>query len=78
MNSALPLSQMPVGHKARVVTLMLDGFSRRRILDMGLIPGTVVEVLRRSPLGDPTAYRIRGSVIGLRKEEASRIIVENQ
>ncbi|MBC9784806.1 ferrous iron transport protein A [Heliobacterium chlorum] len=78
MNHYLPLSHIPIGRKARVINLELEGFSRRRILDMGLVPGTEVEVLRRSPLGDPTAYLIRGTVIGLRKDEASHIIVQKQ
>ncbi len=48
----------------------------RRMFDLGLIQGTVVESLRRSPSGDPTAYQVRGAVIALRSEEASNIFVE--
>lgn len=46
------------------------------MLDLGLVLDTPVEALRKSPYGDPTAYRIRGAVIALRAEEASRILVE--
>ena len=48
---------------------------RGRLLDLGFVPGTVVEPIRRSPLGDPTAYRIRGTVIALRSEEGNKILV---
>jgi len=46
------------------------------MLDLGLVIDTVVEALRKSPSGDPTAYEIRGAVIALRSEEASQILVE--
>jgi len=46
------------------------------MLDLGLICGTRVEALQKSPSGDTVAYKIRGAVIALRSEEASQIIVE--
>lgn len=77
MNSnILPLHKIPVGTKAKVIKLLLEDISRRRMLDLGLINGTVIESLRKSPSGDPIAYGIRGAVIALRSEEASKIIVE--
>lgn len=72
----MPLSFLPTGRKARVKTLMSNGISRRRMLDLGLISDTVIEALQKSPSGDPVAYLIRGAVIALRSEEASKIIVE--
>ncbi len=72
----MPLHLIPCGKTARVKELTASGNSRRRLLDFGLIQGTVVESIRRSPSGDPTAYSIRGAVIALRSEEASKIIVE--
>ncbi len=48
----------------------------RRILDIGIIKGTKVERLFSSPFGDPTAYRIKNSVIALRRDESDRIFVE--
>lgn len=72
----IPLNLLPTGSSGRVKELRsLDGM-RRRLLDLGLINGTVVESLRRSPFGDPTAYQIRGAVIALRSEEASHVFVE--
>ena len=57
-------------------TDQIDGSMRRRLQDLGLIEGTRVECLQRSPSGDPTAYLIRGAVIALREEDSSKIIVE--
>lgn len=61
----------------RVKQLLSTGSMRRRLLDLGLIEGTNVVRLHQSPCGDPVAYLIRGSVIALRSEDSSNIIVEN-
>ena len=53
-----------------------DSGIRRRLQDIGLIEGTRVKYLLKSPLGDPTAYLIRGAVIALRKEDAGFIIID--
>jgi ferrous iron transport protein A len=73
----IPLSFLPLGAKAKVKTLNIDGRIRRRLLDLGLVSDTEVEALQKSPSGDPTAYCIRGAVIALRSDEASRILVES-
>jgi len=72
----IPLSFLPTGKKARVRELTSNGISRRRMPDLGLIWDTEVEALQKSPSGDPVAYLIRGAVIALRSEEASKIMVE--
>ncbi len=72
----IPLHFLPLGQKARVKKLTSDGTSRRRMLDLGLIIDTVVEAVLKSPAGDPVAYDIRGAVIALRSEEASKIMVQ--
>ncbi len=46
-----------------------------RLLDLGLLPGTTVRVLRRAPLGDPTVYELRGYQLCLRRTEADRVHV---
>jgi len=60
-----------------IVTLApgLRGQERRRLLDLGLLPGTKVTAEVRSPSGDPTGYRIRGATVALRAEQASLIKV---
>jgi ferrous iron transport protein A len=72
----IPLSELLPGSQARVLALSMEGIVRRRLLDLGIVPQTVIEVVRRSPIGDPTAYRVRGTTIGLRKEDAKQIMVE--
>jgi ferrous iron transport protein A len=77
MNSNLiPLDQLPVGGFGKVKKLTARGNTRRRMLDLGMIYDTTIESLRKSPAGDPVAYQIRGAVIALRSEEASKILIE--
>lgn len=76
-NNYIPLNQLPIGSLGKVKKLIAQGIARRRMLDLGLIYDTTVESLRRSPSGDPIAYQIRGTVIALRSEEASKILVES-
>lgn len=71
----IPLFEVSVGSRAKVFELLSAGLSRRRMLDLGLIPGTVMDVIRKSPLGDPIAYNIRGALIALREEESKQILV---
>lgn len=75
-DNIIPLNSLPIGKKARVRRLTLDGISRRRMYDLGLIAGTEVEALQKSPAGDPVAYQIRGAVIALRSETTSKIFVQ--
>jgi DtxR family Mn-dependent transcriptional regulator len=72
------LSALPVGQSARVIALLpaCHGADRRRLQDLGLLPGTQVRAEFASPAGDPVAYRIRGALIALRKEQADLIQVE--
>lgn len=71
----LSLSDLAVGSSCRVNSVEIIGLLRRRIFDLGIIPGTVVECVRRSPAGDPTAYSVRGATIALRHDDASQIKV---
>ncbi|MGE4548742.1 MAG: ferrous iron transport protein A [Intestinibacillus sp.] len=75
MNTTTTLEQIAVGSSARVQALHTTGSIRRRLLDLGMIPGTRVECLQKSPAGDPTAYLIRGAVIALRCEDSATIQV---
>ena len=65
-----------LGQTVSVVGLTAEGLIRRRLLDLGFTPGTRVDVLRRSPLGDPVAYRVRGATIALRGVDAGHVLVE--
>jgi DtxR family Mn-dependent transcriptional regulator len=72
------LSSLAVGESAEVVSLLpgLRSPERRRMMDLGLLPGTVVEAELRSPAGDPTGYRVRGAVIALRRDQADHIRIQ--
>ncbi len=75
MFSQLSLTQLAPGEKAEVAGLYAQGAMRRRFQDLGVIPGTVIECLGKSPLGDPSAYLIRGAVIALRGSDARSITI---
>ncbi|MEH7009602.1 FeoA family protein [Neobacillus niacini] len=61
------------GDLIQITSLNLDGVMRRRLLDLGFVAGAIVEVIRKSPLGDPIAFRVSQTTIALRKEESSQI-----
>lgn len=75
LDQYIPLNSLPIGETGIVQKLLSTGTQRRRMLDLGLVSGTAVEVLQKSPSGDPTAYFIRGAVIALRSEDAGKILV---
>ncbi len=70
------LSQLRPGERARVKRLTTSGAMRRRLLDLGLIEETAVMCLGRSPLGDPSAYLIRGAVIAIRARDSRPILID--
>jgi len=74
------LSGLKPGVPAKVLGLSpaCRGPERRRLLDLGFVPGTRVEIEMVSPSGDPTAYRVRGSVVALRREQANLIRVSSR
>lgn len=72
----LRLCDISPGQKALVRDIHTQGAMRRRLLELGLVKGTEVACLRRSPWGDPTAYRIRGAVIALRRTDSAGILVQ--
>jgi len=74
----IPLSELDVGEKARIVSIGGSGAVKRRIMDMGFTTGSRIEVIRRAPMGDPIEFKIRGYRISLRKEEAENIIVRRE
>lgn len=75
MEHPCPLSELLPGQSAEVLALQTAGPMRRRLLDLGLIEHTKVMCLGKSPLGDPSAYLIRGAVIAIRAKDSRRILV---
>lgn len=76
MSTSEPLSCLHEGQRARVLIILESGAMRRRLQDIGLIEGTTVECVQKSPAGDPVAYGIRGAIVALRAEQAAAIIVQ--
>jgi ferrous iron transport protein A len=72
------LKDMSVGDRGRV-----QGFDagasayRRKLLSMGLTPGTEIQVMRVAPLGDPVEVRVRGCSVSLRKDEAAALLIDS-
>lgn len=74
------LAALQAGQQARIHSLSpaCRGAERRRLLDLGFVPGTEVAVELVSPTGDPTAYRVRGTVVALRQTQAALIRVDHR
>ncbi len=72
----VPLGELPVGSQAMVAEVKGSGKQQRRMLDMGLVPGAAVTVIRAAPLGDPIEYRVKGTAIAMRRTDADSILVE--
>lgn len=71
----IPLNELKVGQRRTVSQLLSDTSMRRRLQDIGLIEGTKVECIQKSPSGDPIAFLIRGAVIALRTEDSSSVLM---
>lgn len=70
------LNEIAQGNFCKVKFIKLKNSEKNRILDIGIVPNTILKVLGKSAFGDPTAYLVRGSVIALRCECTRNIIVE--
>lgn len=75
-STSLTLADLTPGNAAVIVHLDNQGLNRRRLMDLGFVPGTQVEVAMHSPLGDPSAYRVRGALVALRRDQAALIHVQ--
>ncbi len=75
--AGVPLTTLEPGESAMVHALddTLRGYTRRRLLDLGLTPGATIAAEYRSFLGDPVAYRVRGSLIALRRDQAEHVLI---
>lgn len=72
---SIPLSALAPGETGSIVRVGLHGPERRALLDLGFVPDTVVECVFQSPLGDPTAFRLRSTVVALRRSQSDAIEV---
>ena len=74
----MTLRDLRVGHSGRVVAVGGDRALRRRFLDMGITPKTVVSIKKVAPMGDPIELKLRGYVLSIRLDDAAKITVEEE
>lgn len=75
MSAPQPLTVLAIGATATVAEIKVSGPSRARLMEMGLLVGTKIELVRFAPLGDPVEIKVRGYNLTLRKNEAEQILV---
>lgn len=67
------LNKMKIDEEGMVAKNLIEN---RRLQDLGVVRGTKIKCILRSPLGDPTAYKIRGAIVAIRDEDAQNVLVE--
>ena len=72
----MKLNELEIGKKAKIISVAGEGQLRHHILDMGLIPGTVVTLVKYAPMGDPMELLVRGYELTLRVDDAKLIGIE--
>lgn len=71
----MTLTNLPVGTKATVISVNENNPATRRLMEMGVVPGVSVRMVKSAPFGDPLEIRLRGYSLALRKNEADAIEV---
>ena len=71
----MTLTNLPVGQDARVTAVKGNGSVTRRLMEMGVIPGVALKVIKMAPFGDPIEVRLRGYSLAMRRSEADAIEV---
>ena len=72
----MTLGDVPLGATVVVTSVGGEGAFRRRLMELGVLPGTRVELVRVAPLGDPMELRVRGCALSMRRDEARAILVD--
>ncbi len=72
----VPMGTLTPGQRGRVVQVRGNARFRRRIMEMGVVPGEIIEIERLAPLGDPIEFKVKGYHLSLRKADADQILVE--
>ncbi len=70
------LAELRPGQQGKILKIAIAGTARKRIAEMGMLPGAVAEVIRVAPLGDPIDVKLRGYHLSLRKTEAAGVVVD--
>jgi ferrous iron transport protein A len=74
-NSLVSLADLKPGDERTVLSVVGSDAIAQRLSDLGFVPGTPVRVVRRAPLGDPVAFRMRDTTLCLRRAQARRVLV---
>jgi Fe2+ transport system protein FeoA len=74
-NQVITLRSVPVGSSARVISVKGNSRIAKRLMEMGVIPGVSLKVVKTAPFGDPMEIRVRGYSLAMRKNEADSIEV---
>ena len=74
-STVISLANLPIGEHARVIAVNGTGAVARRLMEMGVVPGAQVRVIKAAPLGDPIEVRVRSYHLALRRTEAQTITV---
>lgn len=73
----MTLRELEIGQAANVVAVNGRGAVAKRLMEMGIVPGVAVRVVKAAPFGDPLEIRVRGYSLALRKSEADAVEVSN-
>jgi ferrous iron transport protein A len=76
--ATVTLGDLRVGERATVLRLSIERPVARRLMELGLLPGTSVDVVRVAPLGDPIEIALRGYRLSIRRSEAARVEVTDR
>ncbi|GMB10773.1 MAG: ferrous iron transport protein A [Candidatus Improbicoccus devescovinae] len=69
------LSELKIGQRAKVTDIIGESAIKRRLMDMGFVPDSIVEIIRYAPMGDPVQVEIENIDIVIRKDDAKNIII---
>jgi len=69
------LTKLPIGETAKVISVKGNNAVTRRLMEMGVVPGVALKVVKTAPFGDPLEIRLRGYSLAMRKSEAKAIEV---
>lgn len=72
----ITLDSLPLNIQGKILKLNCTGDIRRRMLDLGIIPGTIIKPVLKSPFSDPRAFEVRNTLLAIRKEDACNIEIE--
>ena len=78
VSESRPLDRLTPGERGRIAHIDAEPGIKRRLMELGLVPGTVVEMVRTAPLGDPIEVALRGLHLSLRRSEARHIHVASR